>query len=154
MKALSVLQPWASLIALGAKRYETRSWQTRYRGRVAIHASAKFTLAERIEVDSSWWLCGALGRRMGSSHEDLPTAAVLAFATLVDCIPTERLTVGDLDARRMRPGFGESYAWTERQLGDFTPGRFAWLLEAIQSIDPVPARGSLGLWEWNERKTA
>ena len=39
MKTLSLIQPWASLIALGEKRIETRSWGTRYRGPLAIHAS-------------------------------------------------------------------------------------------------------------------
>lgn len=39
MRAISLLQPWATLVALGAKRRETRSWPTRYRGPIAIHAS-------------------------------------------------------------------------------------------------------------------
>jgi hypothetical protein len=42
MKCLSIIQPWASLIAIGAKRYETRSWQTRLRGRIAIAASRRW----------------------------------------------------------------------------------------------------------------
>lgn len=42
MKALSLTQPWASLVAIGAKRIETRSWSTSYRGLVAIHASKRF----------------------------------------------------------------------------------------------------------------
>lgn len=40
MKAITIWQPWASLIACGAKRYETRSWPTKYRGPIAIHAAA------------------------------------------------------------------------------------------------------------------
>lgn len=39
MKALSLTQPWATLVAIGAKKIETRSWSTSYRGPVAIHAS-------------------------------------------------------------------------------------------------------------------
>ena len=39
MKALSLLQPWASLVAIGAKLYETRTWRTPHRGEIAIHAS-------------------------------------------------------------------------------------------------------------------
>lgn len=42
MKALSLTQPWASLIAIGAKRVETRSWSTNHRGPVAIHAAKGF----------------------------------------------------------------------------------------------------------------
>ena len=41
MKAITIWQPWASLLACGAKQYETRSWATKYRGPVAIHAVAK-----------------------------------------------------------------------------------------------------------------
>jgi len=38
MKAITIHQPYASLIACGAKIYETRSWATKYRGKIAIHA--------------------------------------------------------------------------------------------------------------------
>ncbi len=41
MKAITLWQPWASLLACGAKIYETRSWATNYRGPIAIHAAAK-----------------------------------------------------------------------------------------------------------------
>ncbi len=43
MKAISILQPWASLVALGHKKIETRSWNTKYRGELLIHASKKQT---------------------------------------------------------------------------------------------------------------
>lgn len=39
MKVVSLMQPWATLIALGEKSIETRSWATKYRGEIAIHAS-------------------------------------------------------------------------------------------------------------------
>lgn len=38
MKAITILQPWAALIACGAKKIETRSWYTDHRGQIAIHA--------------------------------------------------------------------------------------------------------------------
>jgi len=41
LKAITIWQPWASLIAIGEKQYETRSWKTDYRGPIAIHAAAK-----------------------------------------------------------------------------------------------------------------
>ena len=40
MKAITIWQPWASMLACGAKQYETRSWATKYRGPIAIHAAA------------------------------------------------------------------------------------------------------------------
>ena len=39
MKLISLWEPWATLMALGAKKVETRSWDTNYRGLLAIHAS-------------------------------------------------------------------------------------------------------------------
>ncbi len=45
MKALSVRQPWAWLIASGIKDVENRSWKTNFRGRVYIHAGAKFDMS-------------------------------------------------------------------------------------------------------------
>ena len=37
MKALTIIQPWATLIASGHKVNETRSWKTNYRGEILIH---------------------------------------------------------------------------------------------------------------------
>ena len=41
MKAITIWQPWAFLLAMGAKQYETRSWETAYRGPIAIHAAKR-----------------------------------------------------------------------------------------------------------------
>lgn len=41
MKAISLWQPWASLIAAGVKSIETRGWPTNYRGQIAIHAAKR-----------------------------------------------------------------------------------------------------------------
>lgn len=41
MKAISIKQPWASLIAHGIKDIENRTWKTKFRGRIYIHASGK-----------------------------------------------------------------------------------------------------------------
>ena len=46
MKAISIHQPWASLIALGEKHYETRNWKPQHRGPIIIHASKSFSKAE------------------------------------------------------------------------------------------------------------
>lgn len=64
MKALSLRQPWASLVADGRKTIETRTWRTRYRGPLAIHASAR-------------------------PYEDLPTGGIVAVAWLYGCRPME-----------------------------------------------------------------
>ena len=38
MKALTIKEPWATLIIEGYKEYEFRSLKTNYRGKILIHA--------------------------------------------------------------------------------------------------------------------
>lgn len=143
MKCLSVLQPYASLIALAghpdpevrrlAKKFETRSWPTKYRGTLAIHASKGFPKWARE-------LCGqdpfksALAKAKYETCSKLPLGAIVAICRLVDC----RLITAD-----------NAPPEPERSFGDYTPGRFAWILEDVKSLpEPVPVKGMLGLWEW------
>lgn len=55
MKAISLWQPWATLISTGDKTWETRSWATTYRGPLAIHAAKKFGPLERLLAFSGWY---------------------------------------------------------------------------------------------------
>lgn len=151
MKAISLWQPWASAIALGAKRIETRSWSTNYRGPIAIHASKRFILWEMIDCSSSWTWCGVLGWIMGRGErpwESLPFGAIVATAELVDCRPTGSFTVDELDTERGPDTPGGLYKYTERFLGDFSPGRFGWVLANIKPLKtPIPYRGAQGLFD-------
>ena len=72
MKALTLHQPWASLVADRKKRIETRSWGTAYRGPLAIHAG------RTIDRDAC--------KRFGYETRDIPAGAVVAIADLVDCV--------------------------------------------------------------------
>jgi hypothetical protein len=128
VKALSLTQPWASLVALGHKRVETRSWPTRYRGLLAIHASKGFPgWAQDFAAEE---------RAPGRVPARLPLGAVLCVVQLCSVVPTE-------EAEGRVSGL-------ERHLGDYSPGRYAWMLRLVEVFDePVPARGSLGLWDWD-----
>ncbi len=55
MKAISLLQPWATLVAIGAKRIETRSWATNYRGPLAIHASKSPKMVNKLTWDEPFY---------------------------------------------------------------------------------------------------
>lgn len=146
MKAISLLQPWATLIAVGAKRIETRSWSTPYRGRIAIHASKGFDPVYRYLASQDPFRA-ALARGGYRSPGELPRGAVVALATLVDCIPVTT-TCGGF-ARFARKGNRDDIPESELPFGDFGPGRWAWVLEdVVPLLEPVPARGSLGVWEW------
>ncbi|GAB6172011.1 hypothetical protein JCM15765_14890 [Paradesulfitobacterium aromaticivorans] len=148
MKAISLLQPWASLIATGAKKIETRSWATRYRGPLAIHASKKWT-SEQFTLLSFWQIQGGLAPLVGEAldftakswpgvdEKRLPRGFIIATCDLVDCIPTDDLT--------------QKQIGTDLPFGDFSLGRYGWILENIKPLEkPVPAKGALGLWEWKE----
>lgn len=74
----------------------------------------------------------------------LPLGAVVCVANLVGCMQTELVPKNLLDEVR-----GEyPYQWCERQMGDFSPGRFAWLLSAVHALsETVPFAGKQGLFE-------
>ena len=122
--ALSLTQPWASLVIDGRKHVETRSWKTRYRGPLAIHATREADHSACIEF--------------GYDPATIPLRAVLGTARLVDCVQFLALF----------PPAGR-FGAEEMKYGDFSPGRFGFVLEsACKFAKPLPARGSFGLWEW------
>lgn len=149
MRAISLWKPWASALALGAKRIETRSWATTYRGPLAIHAAKRCVKSKMIFYGACWNWCGALAIPMGNARPDkvLPYGAVIATCELTDCRLTDLFTVAELDTPRTRDGFGDLYKWTERQMGDFSIGRFGWVLQDIRPLPiPIPFRGAQGLF--------
>lgn len=126
MKAISLWQPWATLIARGLKVHETRHWPTAYRGAVAIHAAKTLDLAGAPEP-----LCRAgLGRLWWA---ECPSGAVVAVARLSGC------ELADLtDTTR-----------ADLAAGNFTPGRYAWRLSKIRPLgEPIPLTGRQGLFNW------
>lgn len=133
MKALSLTQPWATLIAIGAKRIETRSWSTKHRGLIAIHAAKGFPKEARENCRLSPFVRGL----RGFDYTTLPLGQIIATARLIDVRPTK--PYDDDDSFR---------ATDECAFGDYTPGRFAWLLDDVTALPvPIPCKGALGLWE-------
>lgn len=98
MRAVTVHQPWATLIAIGAKTIETRSWATRYRGPLAIHAAAYGRSVTRWGADGTRTTLGGYTIQRygptlymtGDRHPGptaLPLGAVVATCELVDVVP-------------------------------------------------------------------
>lgn len=96
MKVLSLHQPWASLIALGVKTIETRSWSTQYRGPLAIQAAAQWQDQRRVgdwltyyDGRRQWCTTNAYGfaGRPAGTHVALPLGAIVATCTLADVVP-------------------------------------------------------------------
>jgi len=138
MKALSVWQPWASLLALGLKEYETRSWYTEYRGQILIHAAKKNSKEQRdcaLRFRASYF--------SGFESWIVPLGGYVACADLVDCIHcTEQWRFDNVSLQ-------------EESMGDFSPGRFAWQIANVRMVPAsnvlvqhgiVHARGQQGLY--------
>jgi hypothetical protein len=135
MKAITLTQPWAMLVALGEKRFETRSWNSNYRGPLAIHAAKGFP-RWAFDLACTEPFLGAL-RRHGFYAHTLPTGVIVAFCKLNSTCPTGAAQIA----------FGLSD--TEIAFGDYSLGRWVFELVDVQPREPVPAKGALGLWECN-----
>ncbi len=131
MKALSVTQPWATLIVIGAKEFETRSWATKFRDRFFVHASKGFPAWAREACEEPFFR-EALTAAGYSGWRSLPVGAIVGTAMLADCIRTDDAVISE----------------REREFGDFYPGRFAYRLEDPHRYsNPFLCSGKLGFWD-------
>ena len=143
MKALTLTQPWATLVAIGANVVETRDWPTKYRGTLAIHAAKGFPRDAR-ELCRERPFRDALAAAGYASDGDLPLGAVVALATLESLLVCGPSTLREIRARSKR---GELPPH-EADFGDFSDGRYGFVLGDVRRVEPpVPVRGMLGLWE-------
>lgn len=138
MKALTLTQPWASLMALQQKTIETRSWETLYRGEIVIHAAKGFPGWAK-EACEEPEFSKALG---GLKASELPISMGLCVVRILGCIRTN-------DMHKAHLITGHKPSAREIPFGDFTEGRFAWLTEFVRPLPNTgPVKGALGLWEW------
>lgn len=88
MKVLTVRQPWAQLIAVGAKDVENRNWHTNVRGRIAIHSSAAYRRADIEDACELMrrWIPRFSDRIFKREAENYPTGVILATVEIVDCV--------------------------------------------------------------------
>jgi len=108
MKAISVWQPWALLLVHGLKKIETRSWLTKYRGPLLIHA--------------------ALKELPGLGILNLPRGGIIGTVDLIDC---QEINLFNQPSE------------TERQYGDYKPGRFMWITENPKAFKKIiPYKGN------------
>jgi hypothetical protein len=127
VKALSLTEPWASLVIDGRKRIETRSWPTHYTGPLAIHAAKK---PDRDAI-----------HRFGYFTDELHLGCVLGTVRLDRCF-------------RFSSKGSElvGVSLEELSYGDFTPGRYGFILSNPQRlVEPISVRGLFGLWNWDGR---
>ena len=131
MKVISLWNPWAHLVAIGAKRFETRHWTTHHRGVLAIHAAKYFP--PEIEGIALRKPC----RKHWPGRCEVAFGAVVAVALMTDVEPTD-----SLQARLEGQGNFDEVAY-----GDYSAGRYAWRLDhAVRLERPLFIAGHQGLW--------
>jgi hypothetical protein len=132
MKTISLWQPWATLVAIGEKQYETRSWVIKYRGLLAIHASKRMD-----EVQKEYCLqepFKSVLEAKGYTSQNLPLGAIIAVVRIVDIQPTA--------------GMVKTISRQEKAFGNYMEGRYAWKLELVKALaKPIPMAGAQGLFE-------
>ena len=149
MKVLSLTQPWATLMAIGAKRYETRSWSTPHRGPLAIAASKAFPVECR-ELCEDAPFREVLGAAGYTSWRQLPTGVIVCVVDVVDVIRTESIDLVGYQAEQLAP-----QAEYEYDFGNYADGRFAWLTRNVRRLErPIAAKGRLGLWTYDDAAIA
>ena len=144
MKAISLWQPYASLIAAGVKTIETRGWAPP-RGlvgeRIAIHAAKAIETSDVRGRERHRLIAAALDDP--EWDKNVPRGAVVCTAVLDH---TARVTGPEHDGQVTAAGT----RWVRTdEWGDFGPGRWLWFLRDVEPMDPpVPARGHQGFWNW------
>jgi hypothetical protein len=137
MKAVTLWQPWASLVAYEEKKVETRGWQTKYRGEIAIHSALAIPnwLGQSRKSHDFHDAMTKIAHANGMFENGMPKGVVLCTAELVAIEPVEKVR-DDLSAQ-------------ELLFGNYEDGRYAWFLENVKRFEiPIPAKGNRLLWNW------
>lgn len=127
MKVITIKQPFATLIAEGYKGYEFRTWKTKFRGEVLIHAGKT---VDRLAM-----------KRFEKLGLEYPTGVILAKATLTDCIKVDEKMIEKLheEDSLVYSGFKSNPEWEG----------YGFKLENVEKIEPIEINGSLGFWNYD-----
>lgn len=130
MKVITIKQPFASLIAAGLKEYEFRTWKTKFRGEILIHAG-KGIDKKAMEIFKCYNL-------------DYPTGCIIAKANLVDCIEINSKERKMLEEKNplVYSGIIKHPEWEG----------YGFNLEKVEKIKPINVNGKLSLWEYDYEK--
>ena len=140
MKVISLYQPFASLVVCGAKQFETRSWDTQYRGPLLIHATKsmpRWCIEIIAHSDSQQFL------NAGLYESKIPQGFIIGQVELVRTLRSE-------DWKEEKTIEGQELWSFEYEHGDYSPNRFAWELKnPVRFVNPIPAKGSQGFWNFD-----
>ena len=129
MKVLSIIEPWATLIASKQKYIETRSWKTSYRGELYIHASKKQINNKDEKIQELLKLLAT---------QEMNYGKIICKCELVDCIYMDEKFINEIKQNKQ-----------EYICGDYQVGRYAWILEKTELMQPkINAKGKLNIWNF------
>jgi hypothetical protein len=132
MLGLSLWEPWATLVMIGAKRYETRGWSARYRGPILIHAAKRDQELKAALFQTPY--SGVLHAAGFSKPEHFKLGCALGIVDLIEVYPSEKIR-GTISQQ-------------EHAFGDYSDKRFAWQLENIRIFEQaIPMKGMQKLFE-------
>lgn len=141
---VSLRQPWASLLVLGPKRLETRSWPTTVRGRLAIHAGVSFSREELAAFYQRPFLDAFAAHGIAMAG-DLPRGALIGWVTIENCL---RMVSADFCGHEKGDdeiclACDKRLTEQERAFGHYAPDRFAWTTteERHALKEPIKMRG-------------
>ncbi len=127
MKVITIKQPFASLIASGYKEYEFRTWKTKYRGDLLIHAGKG--------IDKKAM------EKFKHLNLDYPSGCIIAKVNLVDCIEI------DDDVRKILKEKNELVYASIIKHREWKG--YGFKLENVTKIKEIPASGKLSFWDYD-----
>ncbi len=127
MKAITIKQPFATLIAEGYKEYEFRTWKTKYRGEILIHAGKGI---DKKAMEKFKYL-----------NLEYPSGCILAKATITDCVYIDD---------KMRKILAEKDPLIYSSIIKHAEWKgYGFQLENVEKIESIPANGKLSLWDYD-----
>ena len=127
MKVLTIKQPFATLIAEGIKEYEFRTWKTKYRGEVLIHAGKG--------IDKKAM------EKYNHLNLEYPSGCIIAKATITDCVKID-------DEMRILLKNKKSIVY-DNIVNNTEWNGYGFKLENVEKINPITASGKLSFWEYD-----
>ena len=127
MKVITIKQPWATLIAEGYKEYEFRTWKTKYRGEILIHAGKG--------IDKKAM------EKFKHLNLEYPSGCIIARATITDCIYVD-------DEMRKMLKSKNSLVYSNI-IKNIEWNGYGFKLEDVDKIEPIKINGKLSLWDYD-----
>ena len=128
MKVITVKQPFATLIAEGLKEYEFRTWKTKFRGEILIHAGKG--------IDKKAM------ERYKHLNLEYPSGKIIAKATITDCVYVDDKLKEELQQKDKLVYYGILRKDSEWH-------GYGFKLENIEKIEPIEINGKLSLWDYD-----